>query len=155
MANRNRVAKQLLIPIVAGWAIGLSPIALKGAEYELGLEAFNKGQYTKAFRLIKLSAKEGDVKSLYILSTLYRRGLGIEADEYEGFNLCKMAAEEGHLEAQFQLGLMYLEGEGVTADETEAQNWLWTAADRGYPQASEVLQYIFSDEYADEFNIGC
>ena len=45
--------------------------------------------------------------------------------------------------------------EGVTEDETEAQKWLWAAADRGYPQASEVLTYILSDDYHQEFGIGC
>ena len=53
------------------------------------------------------------------------------------------------------MGLMYLEGEGTTEDENEAQNWLWSAADRGYPQASEVLTYIFSEDYHLEHDIGC
>lgn len=155
MANRNCTVKQLLAPAVVGLVIGLSSSALIAGEYELGLKAFYKGQYDKAFRLIKMSAEEGDMKSQFILSTMYRRGLGVEVDEYEGFSWCKKAAEEGHLEAQFQLGLMYLEGEGITEDETEAQNWLWTAADRGYPQASEVLTYIFSDDYTSEYGLGC
>lgn len=151
MTNRNIRIKQLLAPAMVGGMIGLSPSTLIGAEHELGLDALSKGQYTKAYRLIKVSAERGEMNSLFILSTLYRRGLGTETDEYEGFRWCKMAAEEGHLEAQFQLGLMYLEGEGVTDNETEAQKWLWAAADRGYPQASEVLTYIFSDDYG----IGC
>ncbi len=155
MENRSHTIKQLLLSAVVGGMIGLSPTALNGAEHELGLDAFNKGQYTKAYRLIKVSAERGELNSLFILSTLYQLGLGVEIDEYEAFHWCKMAAEEGHLEAQFQLGLMYLEGEGVTEDETEAQKWLWAAADRGYPQASEVLTYILSDDYHQEFGIGC
>jgi len=155
MANRNCTIKQLLAPAVIGGAIFLSSAALKAGEYELGLKAFNQSQYAEAFRLIKVSAERGEARGQFILSTMYRRGLGVEADEYEGFAWCKMAAEEGHIEAQFQLGLMYLEGEGITEDETEAQNWLWAAADRGYPQASEVLTYIFSNDYYDEYGIGC
>ena len=155
MANRNCTVKQLLVPAVVGVVIGLSCAAPKAGEYELGLEAFYKGQYDKAFRLIKMGAEGGDVKSQFILSTMYRRGLGVNADEYAGFEWCKKAAEEELLEAQFQLGLMYLEGEGVTEDETEAQKWLWQAADRGYPQATEVLTYIFSDSYNDDYGLGC
>lgn len=138
-----------------GGSIFSSAVTLAKSEYELGLQAFDKGKYVEAFSLIKSSAEKGEVKSQFILSTMYRRGLGVEADEYEGFAWCKKAAEEGHLEAQFQLGLMYLEGEGISEDETEAQNWLWAAADRGYPQASEVLTYIFSDDYHQEYGIGC
>ncbi len=131
--------------------IGLSSIVTNGGEHELGMEAFKKGQYTEAFRLIKVSAENGSVESQFILSTMYRHGLGIEADEYAGFFWCKKAAEEEHVEAQFQLGLMYLGGEGVTEDETEAQEWLWAAAERGYPQATELLTFIYSDDYG----IGC
>jgi len=154
-AHKNSTINQLLAQAVVGLVIGLSSSALIAGEYELGLKAFYKGQYDKAFRLIKMGAEEGDMKSQFILSTMYRRGLGVNADEYEGFSWCKMAAEEGHLEAQFQLGLMYLDGEGVTEDESEAQEWLWAAADRGYPQASEVLTYIFSNDNSDEYGIGC
>lgn len=146
---------KILVSALFGGAICYSTATAADNEYLLGLEAFNKGKYAEAFSFIKFGAEKGDVKSQFILSTMYRRGLGVEANEYEGFNWCKQAAEEGHLEAQFQLGLMYLEGEGVSEDETEAQNWLWTAADRGYPQASEVLTYIFSEDYHQEHDLGC
>ena len=155
MADKNCNVTRVLVPAIMMGAISLPANVLKAGEYELGLAAFNKGQYTQAFQLIKTSAERGEAKSQFILSTMYRRGLGVETDQYRGFDWCKMAAEEGHLEAQFQLGLMYLEGEGISEDETEAQNWLWSAADRGYPQASEVLTYIFSGNYHEEFGIGC
>lgn len=155
MAYRNCTIKRLLAPAVVGGAIFLSSTALEAGNFELGLDAFHKSQYAEAFRLIKVSAEKGEIRGQFILSTMYRRGLGVDMDEYEGFFWCKMAAEEGLLEAQFQLGLMYLEGEGVTEDETEAQKWLWAAADQGYPQASEVLTYIFSDDFYDEYGIGC
>jgi len=136
-------------------SISLPIDTITAGEYELGLDAFKEKRYSHAFQLIKASAERGDVRSSFILSTMYRRGLGVEADEYNGFDWCKKAAEEGHLEAQFQLGLMYLEGEGISEDETQAQNWLWAAADRGYPQASEVLTYIFSEDYHQEHDLGC
>jgi len=75
----------------------------------------------------------------------------VAQDEYSAFEWCKFAAEEGMLEAQFQLGLMYMEGEGVTEDESEAMRWLWMAADRGYPQATEMLEYVLSND----FTYGC
>ena len=157
MNINHNLAKSFFIPAVVSSVITLSmtPLVVIGGEYESGLTAYQKGEYTKAFQLIRISAEKGQAKGQFILSTMYRRGLGVEPDEYQSFTWCKRAAEQEMLEAQFQLGLMYLEGEGVTDDESEAVKWLWSAADRGYPQASEVLQYIFSDEHADEFNIGC
>lgn len=155
MAKRNCNVTRVLVPAIMMGAISMPVYMLKAGEYEQGLAAFNKGKYTQAFQLIMASAERGDVRSEFILSTMYRRGLGVKADEYKGFDWCKKAAEEGHLEAQFQLGLMYLEGEGISEDETQAQNWLWSAADRGYPQASEVLTYIFSEDYHQEHDLGC
>jgi TPR repeat protein len=155
MANRNCNVARVLIPGIMMGTIGLSSNVLGADEYTLGLDLISKGQYAQAFQLIKESAEKGEVKSQFVLSTMYRRGLGVDADEYKGFDWCEKAAREGHLEAQFQLGLMYLEGEGVTEDETKAQNWLWEAADRGYPQASEVLTYIFSEDYHQQYGLGC
>ena len=155
MANRNCNLARILVPGIMMGTISLNAGVLRADEYKLGLDAISKGQYTQAFPLIKASAEKGDVKSKFILSTMYRRGLGVDVDEYKGFDWCEKAANEGHLEAQFQLGLMYLEGEGVSEDETKAQNWLWSAADRGYPQASEVLTYIFSEDYHQEYGLGC
>lgn len=155
MDSNTISAKRLMIYTAIGGALNLLSAAPVADEYQAGITAYNKGYYIRAFKLIKRGAEQGDVKSQYALSTMYRRGLGVEADEYEGFYWCKRAAEEGYLEAQFQLGLMYLEGEGVTQDEDEAQNWLWSAADRGYPQASEVLTYIFSENYDVEQGLGC
>ncbi len=148
-----------VIPIIISSLITLSAVSAAeatGDEYEQGLAAYHKSDYKKAFQLIKISAESGAARGQFILSTMYRRGLGVEKDEYEGFYWCKQAAEQELLEAQFQLGLMYMDGEGVTDDESEAIKWLWSAADRGYPQATEMLQYLFSEQHdEEEFDIGC
>ena len=136
-------------------ACSVSPSGMASEQFEQGLSAYEQGQYTLAFQLIKHSAEQGKTSAQHLLGAMYRRGIGVDSNEYEGFYWCKRAAEEGLLEAQFQLGLMYLEGEGVTEDEGKAMEWLWAAADRGYPQASEVLQYILSGNASDEFGIGC
>ena len=120
-------------------------------DYNCGIQAYQQGKHDKAFQCIKMSAEQGHIKAQYLVCTMYRLGLGVEQNEYKAFEWCKQAAEEGILEAQFQLGLMYLEGDGVTPDDEEAIKWLWEAADRGYPQASEILQFIFSDD----FSVGC
>lgn len=136
-------------------AFSVSPPGMASDQFERGLSAYEQGQYDLAFQLIKDSAEQGKTGAQHLLGAMYRRGIGVGVDEYEGFYWCKQAAEEGLLEAQFQLGLMYLEGEGVAEDEEKAMEWLWAAADRGYPQATEVLQYILSGDHSEEYGIGC
>ena len=156
--NRHNLIRSAIIPAVIGSFMGLSTISTQASsdEYASGVVAYKNGDYSKAFELFKVSAESGTAKSQLALSTMYRRGLGIEQNEYEGFYWCKQAAEQEVLEAKFQLGIMYMEGEGVTEDETQAIKWLWDAADLGYPQASEMLQYVFSEEFdVEESNIGC
>ena len=92
MANRNCNITRVLVPAIMIGATSLSANMLMAGEYEQGLAAFNKGQYTQAFQLILASAERGDVRSGFILSTMYRRGIGVEADEYKGFDWCKKAA---------------------------------------------------------------
>ena len=132
-------------------ALSTQQPAIAGGAFEQALSAYEQGHYKTAYQLVKYSAERGNAQAQHILGVMYLKGLGVEPDEYTAFDWCKQAAENGLLEAQFQLGLMYLQGEGVTEDEEQAQQWLWTAADRGYPQASEVLQFIFSQDHT----VGC
>ncbi|MCU7835784.1 MAG: sel1 repeat family protein [gamma proteobacterium symbiont of Taylorina sp.] len=157
MSIKYNSMKSSIIPVIASSIISLSSLSMNvhAGEYENGLAEYHKGNYSKAFQLFKNSAESGEARGQFILSTMYRRGLGIEKNEQEGFFWCKQAAEQEIVEAKFQLGLMYMEGEGVTDDETEAIKWLWSAAELGYPQASDILQYLFSDQHDEDFNIGC
>lgn len=158
MFNTHKSFKSAVIPAVISSILGLSglPSEVKADEYVLGLTAYENGEYSRAFELFKLSAESGTAKSQLILSTMYRQGVGIEQNEYEGFYWCKQAAEQEFLEAKFQLGIMYIDGEGVSDDEDEAIKWLWDASSQGYPQATEMLQYVLSEEFdIEESNIGC
>ena len=92
MANRNCNIARILVPGIMMGTISLSSNVLRADDYKLGLDAISKSQYTQAFQLIKASAEKGEVKSKFILSTMYRRGLGVDLDEYKGFDRCKMAS---------------------------------------------------------------
>ena len=74
---------RLLISMILGGTLGFTPNVIGEHSYEHGLAAITKGNYAEAFPLIKKSAESGNVTSQFILSTMYRRGLGVEADEYD------------------------------------------------------------------------
>ena len=138
-------AGAIALPIAT---INFEPVQDDGKSFD-----FHTGLHRQGLPLIQEAAEQGHAEAQLLLSTIYRQGLGVEADEYLSFSWCLKAAEQGLPEAQFQLGLMYLEGEGVTDDEAEGFRWLWMAADQGHADAAAVVRYQLSDEYADEY--GC
>ena len=154
-AGKSSIFPSFIIVSALVGGVGLPDTSVAETEQQRGLAAYQKGDYDMAFKLISVSAENGNVKSQLLISSMYRRGVGVEQDEYEAFKWCKKSAEEEMLEAQFQLGLMYLNGEGVTENYDEALKWIWAAADRGYPQATEVLTFMLSDEFTTEHELGC
>jgi hypothetical protein len=137
--------------LIIGSLLGIGAPPTPALDLQTGMAAYRQEDYAQAFKAFQQGAKQGDAMAQHLLGTLYQTGKGVERDPETGFKWCLKAAKGGVLEAQFQVGLMYLQGEGVPENEEKAIEWLWEAADRGYPQASEILQFI----YSDDFGTGC
>jgi len=137
--------------LILGSMLGICTSTISAMDLQTGINAYYQGNYTRAFNVFLHEAHKGNITAKHLLGVLYQSGKGVERDPDAGFQWCLAAAKEGVLEAQFQVGLMYLQGEGVKENEEEAINWLLEAANKGYPQASEVLQFVFSDD----FGVGC
>jgi TPR repeat protein len=148
-SNEHRLSNAGLV--IIGSLLGIGSTPATALDLQSGMVAYHQGNYAQAFHVFFRGAKEGNAMAQHLLGTLYQTGKGVDRNPEAGFQWCLKAARGGVLEAQFQVGLMYLQGEGVTENEEKAIGWLWQAADRGYPQASEILQFIFSDD----FGVGC
>ena len=85
-----------------------------------GHRAYERGDYTKACRLFRLAADQGDAESQNKLGLMYERGHGVGQDYAEACRLYRLAADQGHARAQCNLGLMYERGHGVGQDYVEA-----------------------------------
>ena len=131
-------------------ALGFST-AVVADDYEAGIEAYLNEQYESAMTHFLASAEAGNAEAKYLLGTMYRKGLGVEEDEFEAFKWIKAAAVDGVVDAQFQLGLMYYDGEGTTEDGDAAMNWVSLAANAGHKDASEVLHVMLTVD----FGFGC
>ncbi len=68
-----------MLPAIAGGMLVLSIVPLGAAEdpFKQGLSAYSQGRYEQAFELIQSSARHGSAKGQFLLSTMYRRGLGV------------------------------------------------------------------------------
>jgi TPR repeat protein len=90
------------------------------AQRELAEYYLEKEQYDNALAWFKKSAKSGNMKSAYVLSTIYRLGIGVEKNYSVSLAWMKYAAKSDDSEALRSLGQMYLIGFGTEKDEKQA-----------------------------------
>lgn len=148
--NKSRSCVPALKRCALFAALGFSMAAVAD-DYDAGVEAYLAEQYQTAMSHFSVSAGQGNPQAKYLLGTMYRKGLGVKADEFTAFKWIREAAVEGVVDAQFQLGLMYYDGIGTTEDGDEALNWVSLAANAGHEDASEVLNVMLTVD----FGFGC
>lgn len=114
------------------------------ADFQAGLDAYNKGDYATALKEWQPLAEQGDANAQYNLGLLYARGQGVTQDYKQALDWYQKAAEQEVPAAEYNLGVMYANGQGVTADPQEANKWFLKAAQKGVGQAVEGLATIYS-----------
>src|SRR3972149_1129400 len=124
--------------IMALTLLGLPPSARPDAVDE-AMQAARLRNYSKAAKLLKPMAEQGDARAQYQLAGLYRSGRGVPVDLKEAFQWMQKAARQGHAKAQYNLGGMYENGWGVHADKKEALRWYGTAAAQDHARAKDRL----------------
>ena len=111
--------KRLALAIV--FVLGFTPPAW--ADFSDGVAAYNRGDYTTAFREFKPLAEQGFANAQNNLGVMYNRGDGVAQDYAEAVKWFRRAAEQGDASAQNNLGAMYNLGDGVPQDYAEAVKW--------------------------------
>ena len=99
-----------------------------------GMTTFDRSEAEKLATevLPKLSADaESKPLSMYLLSCLYRSGLGVSKDLHQAFRLSSEAASNGEKTAYRGLSWAYCLGNGVEKDEAKSLEWARKAADAG------------------------
>ncbi|QKI89985.1 tetratricopeptide repeat protein [Thiomicrorhabdus xiamenensis] len=114
------------------------------SDFDKGVEAYERKDYSEAVRLFKKSAEQGDASSSYNLGVMYRNAEGIPQDLQESAYWYQKAAELGHVKAQYRLGMLYKNGEGIAKDSAQSAVWLQKAAEKGHAEAQSALaQYYY------------
>lgn len=90
---------------------------------ETGIDAYGKGNYTKANLLLKKEIDQGNATSAYYLALMYKDGKGVSKDARQAFLLMKQAAENGCKDAYYELAEMYRLGLGTEANRANAKKW--------------------------------
>ncbi len=113
-----------------------------------GMTTFDRSEAEKLATeaLPKLSADpESKTLSMYLLSNLYRSGLGVPKDLHQAFRLSSEAASNGEKAAYRGLSWAYFLGDEVGKDEAKSLEWARKAADAG----DTVMILRLSSDYED------
>ena len=116
---------------------------LFAADFELGKQAFEKGDYATALKEWQPLAEEGLPFAAYNVGLLYAKGQGVKADPVQAAKWYRIAAEKGIPEAQYNLGVLYSTGTGLAKDETEASKWFAKAAEKGDANAANSIGTLY------------
>ncbi len=119
-----------LLPTVLTLAAVLAAVPAF-ADFQAGLDAYKKGDYTGAAKEWRPLAESGDAVAQYNMGLLYIDGKGVPQNPAEAVNWFRRAAEQDYAQAQHNLGAMYGSGQGVKRDYVQAYKWLNICAAKG------------------------
>lgn len=107
--------------------------------FEEGLAAFVAGDYTKAFRLLKPIAEQGDAEAQCLIANMYHLGLGKTRSVSEAIKWYVRSASQGYGLASNNLAGIFMAGDdGVAVDRESANKWYCKAREQGFLHAPET-----------------
>ena len=107
------------------------------------VEAYERGDYDKAFSLAEPLALRGDAQAQNVLGVMYANGHGVRQNDEEAIKWYRKSAEQGFAKAQYHLGNLYLQGRGVGQSDKEAAKWYRKSAEQGFVLAQFNLGTMY------------
>ncbi len=83
----------------------LLTVGLTRADYQVGMDAYERGDYHIALQEWQPLAENGNPKAQFHLGRMYARGNGVPQDDEKAAKLYRKFAESSNTIAQFVLGL--------------------------------------------------
>ena len=88
-------------------------------EFADGVDAYENGDYARAYRIWLPLAERSDTSAQYNVGLMLANGLGVARNDAAAVKWFRMAAADGIAGAQSNLGYMYEAGLGVAADDIQ------------------------------------
>lgn len=129
---------------ILSWFVAvLSCIAVcAAADFNSGLTAYNKGDFTTAAKEWRPLAEQGVAAAQFNLGLMYYDGHGVPLDFAQAADWFTKAAEQDYGKAQYDLGAMYGIGKGVKRDYVQAYKWLNLCAAKGDARCAEQRDLV-------------
>ena len=124
--------------------LGFMLAAPTWADYQAGVDAYERGDYETALKEWRPLAERGNEAAQANLGFMYAKGQGVPQDDQEAVRWSRLAAEQGDAVAQCNLGVMYNKGQGVPQDYTEAVKWYRLAVEQGDAVAQANLGLMYA-----------
>ncbi len=115
------------------------------ADFEAGMDAYDRGDYATALREWRPLAKQGDAASQFLLGAMYAEGKGVQQDYVQARQWYEQAAAQGYARAQYNLGVLYAQGQGGPQDYAKARQWYEQAAAQGLADAQNNLGLLYDN----------
>ena len=138
------------------WLKKLATSSYPEAQYFLGTQYAQDGEYDKGFALWLQASKHNHPGSCYEAGRCYELGLGTKKDARRAQQFYVKSASAGYVPAMYRLGVAALHGEcGFRKDPKEAIKWLKRGSAASDAQSSYTLSGIYETGappsiYADE-----
>jgi uncharacterized protein len=139
----KRVTKHALAAIVLVMSFA-APVAAQqdlrsspaiSVEILTALNAFGRGDYSTALRIVRPLADQGVAEAQQALGVMYLEGFDGSPDASAAVSWFRKAADQGLALAQYGLGALYYDGKGVPQDYVLAHMWFNLAAAQGNKDA--------------------
>ena len=112
------------------------------ADFQKGMDAFDKEDYATALREWKPLAEQGYALAQNNLGVMYEKGQGVSQNYKTAVKWYTLAAEQGYALAQFNLGVMYDKGEGVIQNYVRAHMWGNLGASNGNENGAKLRDLV-------------
>jgi len=118
--------KRILVLLVVLFSVGFSKDLV-----ELGIEAYEKGDYQKAAELYQKACDGGEAFGCVFFGLSYENGQGVKQDYQKAAELYKKACDREEAGGCFGLGALYQHGKGVRQNYHKAAELYQKACDGG------------------------
>lgn len=142
---RMLIWHNLLLAVTAFLLINVASNVTR-ADFIDGWAAFDKGDWSGAFREWRHLAENGDPRAQTNIGILYETGQGVPPNFDEAERWLNEAAKQGFAPAQRKLAYRYLTGRGFAErNYAKARHWYLMLAQRGDIYALRYLSFIYEN----------
>ena len=124
--------------------------ATTASRYDQGWQAYDAGQYKKAFGIWQALAEQGHQLAQVNLGAMYDAGQGTAENPTKAFELFLAAAQQGNPYAQYNVANMYAEGRGIRCNRRQAKAWYLKAAEQDLAMAQYGLGMLNASGATEE-----